>query len=92
MSIIPTTDDNTQKVTPITGRITTLDFWAELVVKQGVSAAIALYLVYSITGQQREAISRVENAVYSIGLKLDTLSDKLNNTRVNTAPPENRNR
>jgi len=87
MSVLPREgspmDDNnivqqTQTGTPTpAGKFGTFDFWAELVIKQGVSALIAVYLVYSITGQQQQTLQRIEQSLSQLGLKLDRISDKL---------------
>lgn len=59
------------------GKLASPEFWGELVVKQGITALIAVYLVYSITSQQQQALQRLEAGVSQLGLKLDRISDKL---------------
>ena len=77
MSILGNTEMKNEDQKAGFGKLASPEFWAELVVKQGITALIAVYLVYSITSQQQQALQRLEVGVSALGLKLDKISDKL---------------
>jgi hypothetical protein len=66
-----------EKPAPTLGNLATPAFWAELVVKNGVPAMIAVYLVWSLVSQQQQAIRGLQDSMTTLSAKIDRLSDRL---------------
>ena len=66
---------------PTHTRLSSGEFWVELVIKQGIAGAIALYVVWSVVGQLRQDVATMRESLVGISLRLDKISDKLTPAR-----------
>jgi hypothetical protein len=62
-------------------KLTSPEFWGELIIKQGVSAMIAVWLVYSLTTNQQQTLQRLESTLNKLSLQVEKLSDRIPNVR-----------
>lgn len=56
-----------------TSKMFTGDFWLDIIIKQGIPAGIALFLVWNMSVRQEAAIQRLNDNITALSIKIEGL-------------------